>query len=87
MYADASAAFLGPNIWDKSLTEFKMDDLDLDALLGGTDEGPRGPQKAIDCNQINSNEKVPNHHLNHHHHHHHHHIPAQDAHNLVPGNT
>jgi leukemia factor-related protein len=83
VYTDASAAFLGPNIWDKTLSEFKMDYLDLDALLSGSD------QKISDCNELNNNEKVSVHlqeqqQHHHHHHHHHNHIPAQDASNLVP---
>lgn len=79
VYADASAAFLGPNIWDKTLSEFKMDYLDLDALLGDS-----GQQKTADCNQMNMNVKALSQHQHSHHHLHHHHIPTQNTSNLGP---
>ncbi|XP_054721639.1 thyrotroph embryonic factor-like [Uloborus diversus] len=53
IYADATAAFLGPNIWDK-MSDFKMDYLDLDAILNSSPDQP----KAEECVDGNTEEKV-----------------------------
>ncbi|XP_035219597.1 thyrotroph embryonic factor-like isoform X2 [Stegodyphus dumicola] len=49
IYADATAAFLGPNIWEKTLSDFKVEYLDLDDLLSNSNDGSQIYSEAVDA--------------------------------------
>ncbi|XP_067127592.1 thyrotroph embryonic factor isoform X3 [Centruroides vittatus] len=85
---DGCSAFLGPTLWDKTLTDFKLEYVDLDEFLCENGMPAEEGQK-VDHNHMTRQQQQqtdpnqnphPHSHLHphhHHHHHHHHNVPAQ----------